>query len=99
MIIFRFIAVVLIVLGLMLLGADVVTMLERGAEPHVRTLAEIFALFGGPATDAPSAGLSEVLPQPVSDGITATLALPAFACFLGLGVVLAFLFRQTVEAE
>jgi hypothetical protein len=99
MIIFRFIAVVLIVLGLMLLGADVVTMLERGVEPHVRSLAEIFALFGGPATDAPGAGLGEVLPPSVAEGIAATMALPAFACFLGLGVVLAFLFRQTVEPE
>lgn len=99
MAVFRFVAVVLIVLGLMLLGADVVTMLERGAEPRVRTLAEIFALFGAPGTEAPGSGIAEVLPQPLADGLVTTLSLPAFACFLGVGVVLAFLCRQTVDVE
>ena len=42
---FRFFALILIVLGLMLLGADVVTMLESGQEPVLRTLENVWALF------------------------------------------------------
>jgi hypothetical protein len=99
MAIFRFVAVVLIVLGLMLLGADVVTMLERGEEPHIRTLGDVWALFSGLSVEAFNALIVEGVPAPVSEGIVAGLGLPAFACFLGLGVVLAFLFRQSVELE
>ena len=93
MVFFRFVAVVFIVLGLMLLGADVVSMLERGGEPHVRTIAEVWALFS--VTGAESfRGWTQELPSPLPDGMATILDMPAFAFFLFLGVVLAFLFRQ-----
>ncbi|MCE9523140.1 MAG: hypothetical protein K8S25_12010 [Alphaproteobacteria bacterium] len=97
MAVFRFMAVVLIVLGLMLLGADVVSMLERGGEPHVRSLFEIWALFSATGVEAFKAWVADGLPQPLPDGITTVLGLPAFGCFLVLGVGLAFLFRQSEE--
>jgi hypothetical protein len=97
MVVFRFIAVVSIVLGLMLRGADVVTMLERGDEPHVRTLGEVSALFGASGVEAFNAWIATGLPQPLSDGVATVVGLPAFVCFLVLGVVLAFLFRQSAE--
>lgn len=90
---FRFFAVVFIVLGLMLLGADVVTMLERGGEPHMRSLTDVWALFSAAGAKAFSDGLAG-LPQPVADGAGFVMALPAFAMMLVLGVVLALVFRQ-----
>ena len=97
MAVFRFIAVVLIVLGLMLLGADVLTMLKQGGEPHVLTLAEVWALFSASGVEAFKAWVDAGLPQPLPDGIATILGLPAFACFLVLGVGLAFLFRQSED--
>ena len=99
MAIFRFVAVVSIVLGLMLLGADVVTFLERGGEPHIRTLGETWALFGGVSAEAFNAAVAAAAPAALSEGIAAILGLPAFASLLVLGTGLAFAFRQGVELE
>ncbi len=97
MVVFRFVAVVLIVLGLMLLGADVVSMLERGGEPHLRTLAEVWALFSASGVEAFRTWIAQDFPAPFPDGIATILDLPAFAALLVLGVALAFLFRQSDE--
>jgi cytochrome bd-type quinol oxidase subunit 2 len=94
MAVFRFIALVLIVLGLMLLGADVVTMLETGAEPHLRSLENIWALFSASGVASFKAWIVEVLPAPLPEGIVTILSLPAFAVFGVVGVVLAVLFRE-----
>jgi cytochrome bd-type quinol oxidase subunit 2 len=94
MAVFRFIALVLIVLGLMLLGADVVTMLERGAEPQLRSLENIWALFSASGVESFKVWIAEILPAAVSDGIVAFLSLPAFAVLGVIGVMLAVLFRE-----
>lgn len=94
MALFRFIALVLIVLGLMLLGADVVTMLESGAEPRLRSLEDIWALFSATGVEAFKAWLVEILPAPLPDGINTILGLPAFAVLGVTGVILAVLFRE-----
>ena len=60
MAVFRFIALVLIVLGLMLLGADVVTMLERGAEPQLRSLENIWALFSASGVESFKVWIAEI---------------------------------------
>jgi cytochrome bd-type quinol oxidase subunit 2 len=90
----RFIALVLIVVGLMLLGADVVTMLERGTEPQLRSLENIWALFSASGVDSFKVWIAEGLPAPVADGIVAFLSLPAFAVLGVVGVLLAVLFRE-----
>ena len=97
MVVFRFIAVVLIVLGLMLLGADVVSMLERGGEPHLRSLGEVWALFSASGLAAFKVWVAQGLPAPTPDGVDAILDLPAFISLLVLGVALALLFRQSNE--
>jgi len=94
---FRFVALVLIVLGLMLLGADVVTMLERGQEPHLRSLEEVWALFSNTGVASFKEGVGGALPSPLPDGISAILGLPAFVMFGVTGVLLAVLFRQRDE--
>jgi hypothetical protein len=45
----RFLGLVLIVIALMLLGADVVSTLEKGGEPVMRSLDQILALLGANA--------------------------------------------------
>ena len=42
----RFLSLILIVVALMLLGADVVSSLEKGGEPIVRSLSQILRLLG-----------------------------------------------------
>lgn len=94
MAVFRFIALVLIVLGLMLLGADVVTMLESGAEPRLRSLEDIWALFSASGVEAFKAWIAEILPAPVPEGIATVLGLPAFAALGVVGVIMAVVFRE-----
>ncbi len=93
---FRFVALVLIVLGLMLLGADVVTLLERGSEPHMRSLADVWGLFTATGVASFQAWIASMAPE-VGDGLASMLALPAFAVFGVTGVILAVLFRERDE--
>lgn len=92
--IFRFVALVMIVLGLMLLGADVVTLLERGQEPHMRSLAEVVGLFSATGVASLQGMIASVAPGEIADGIASILAWPAFAIFGVIGVILALLFRE-----
>ena len=94
---FRFIALILIVLGLMLLGADVVTLLERGTEPHMRSLAEVWSLFSATGPASFQAWVATISPGPVADSVAGALALPAFAVLGVKGVLLAILFRERDE--
>jgi cytochrome bd-type quinol oxidase subunit 2 len=94
---FRFIALVLIVLGLMLLGADVITLLEHGTEPHMRSLGEVWGLFTATGVASFQAWIAGLAPAPVSDGFASLLAWPAFAVFGVTGVILAVLFRERDE--
>lgn len=94
---FRFVALILIVLGLMLLGADVVTLLERGTEPHMRSLAEVWALFTATGVESFQAWVAALAPGAVSDSFAVVLSWPAFAVFGTLGVILAVLFRERDE--
>ncbi len=97
MAVFRFVALILIVLGLMLLGADVVSMLEKGGEPHLRSLGEVFGLFSAGGAPAIGTWVAESLPAPLNEGVATILMFPAFAVFGVLGVLLAVLFREREE--
>lgn len=97
MAVFRFVALVLIVLGLMLLGADVVTMLEKGNEPHLRSLGDVWALFSSDGATAFNEWAVSALPAPVPEGIATIMMFPAFAVFGVIGVLLAVLFREREE--
>ncbi len=97
MVLFRFIALILIVLGLMLLGADVVSMLESGKEPVLRTIENVWALFTATGVQSFKAWFAGLVPAPVMEGLQAFLALPAFAVFGVTGVFLALVFRERDE--
>ena len=97
MVLFRFIALILIVLGLMLLGADVVTMLESGKEPILRTVESVWAMFTATGVMSFKSWIAGMVPVPVMDGLNAFLSLPAFAVFGVVGVLLAVLFRERDE--
>jgi hypothetical protein len=82
---FRFIALFLIISALMLLGADAVGTLEGGGVVKLRSLGEVLALF------APS-----VAPDPAGP-LGAAFSAPGWAVLGILGLVLAFFFRHRDE--
>lgn len=91
---FRFIALILIVLGLMLLGADVVTMLESGREPMARSLENVWAMLSASGVAESKAWLAAMLPSAVLQAIDLVLSLPAFVVFGVLGIIFAVAFRE-----
>jgi cytochrome bd-type quinol oxidase subunit 2 len=93
MAVFRFVAFLLIVAALMLLGADVVSMLESG-EPRMRSIEIIWALFATGGADAFKAWATASLPGPLPEGVATLLSWPAWAVLGVTGVLLAILFRQ-----
>lgn len=98
MIVLRFLAFVLVVLALMLLGADIISTLEAGGEAKVRTVDNMWMLLSGVTQDQIAAWLSS-LPAPAPDAVGALLSFPAWAVLFVVGVIMWFLFRQQDEAE
>jgi hypothetical protein len=94
---FRFLALILIVLGLMLLGADVVSMLESGQEPVLRSLESVWGMFTATGVESFRAWFAELVPGPVMDAFNIFLGLPAFAVFGVVGILLAVVFRERDE--
>ena len=95
---FRFLALILIVVALMLLGADVVTSLEK-SQMTVRSIGEVWALFDAGSLTAFKAWVETTLPAPVPGWIYSLLSMWAWGVLGVPGVVLAFLFgRRQVEA-
>jgi cytochrome bd-type quinol oxidase subunit 2 len=94
---FRFLALILIVLGLMLLGADVVSMLESGQEPALRSVENVWGLFTATGIESFKVWFAGLVPAIVMDVFSALLALPAFAVFGVIGILLAVLFRERDE--
>ncbi len=90
---FRFIAFLLIVAALMLLGADVVTMLESG-EPKIRSIELLWNLIAVGGADAFKVWAQGALPGPLPEGVATLLSWPAWAVLGVIGVLLAILFRQ-----
>ncbi len=97
MALFRFIALILIVLGLMFLGADVVSMLESGQEPVLRTLENVWSMFTATGVESFKVWLSGLVPGVAVEIFNAVLALPAFAVFGVVGIFLAVVFRERDE--
>ncbi len=95
---FRFISLILIVAALMLLGADIVTSLEKGAI-GVRTIGEVWALICKDSLDAFKSWVETTLPAPVPGWIYRLLGMWAWGVVGVPGVILAFLFgRRHMEA-
>jgi cytochrome bd-type quinol oxidase subunit 2 len=94
---FRFLALILIVLGLMLLGADVVSMLESGQEPALRSLENVWGMFTATGVESFKVWLAGLAPAAAMDVFNAILGLPAFAVFGVVGILLAVVFRERDE--
>src|ERR1700744_2515664 len=92
----RLVSLVLIVLALMLLGADVLTSLEKGGEITVRSIDQVWMIIDKSSDIAFKAWLARALPAFVSSAFNALIALPGWAVFGVLGVILAFLFGRRV---
>jgi len=84
MVIFRLIGFLLIVFALMLLGADVVSTLEKQGETIIRSLDQILLLFGADATP----WLERTLPPQAANGALVLLSWPGWAVLGIPGAVL-----------
>jgi len=93
----RFISLILIVIALMLLGADMVSSLERHGQITVRSLDQVWMLTNSSGAADFHAWLGHALPAPFPNWVGAVLALPAWALTGVIGVVLAFLFGRRPE--
>jgi hypothetical protein len=98
-VVLRSISLILIVIGLMLLGADLITSLERHGAITVRSMGEVWTLMSRTSAAAFSAWMQHALPSPVVGWVGAVLQLPAWALTGVLGVVLAFIFGRKASEE
>ncbi|HTQ13125.1 MAG TPA: hypothetical protein VMH86_04550 [Rhizomicrobium sp.] len=94
----RFISLVLIVIALMLLGADVITSLEKD-QITVRSLAQVWTTIDGASLAAFKAWLEHTLPGFLAGGVEAFLNIYSWAPFGVLGVILAFTFSRHGESD
>jgi hypothetical protein len=95
---FRFFSLVLIVIALMLLGADVMTSLEKG-EVTVRSLAQFWTTVDKASLDSFKVWLEHALPAPTPGWVESFLNVYSWAPFGLLGVVLAFAFSRHDAGE
>ena len=94
----RFVSLVLIVIALILLGADMVTSLQKGGQIAVRSIEQLWHFLAPSSIAGAKAWVEHALPSPLPDWFYSVLALPAWALTGVLGVVIAFLFgRRTPE--
>lgn len=95
---FRFISLILIVAALMLLGADIVTSLEKN-ELTVRSIEQVWNLIDTSSLAACKSWAEAALPPLLSHWIYGLLGMWAWGVIGVLGVLLAFLFgRRHMEA-
>jgi hypothetical protein len=94
----RLIALVLVVVALMLLGADAVTSLEKGGEITVRSLGTIWALLDKASIDGFKAWVQHHASF-AAQGVYSSLALPGWAVSGVVGVILAFIFGRRLGSE
>jgi hypothetical protein len=90
----RFVSLVLIVIALMLLGADMVTSLQKGGQIAVRSIEQVWRFLGPASVGGAKSWVERSLPSPLPDFFYSVLALPAWALTGVLGVVIAFLFGR-----
>jgi hypothetical protein len=83
-----YVGLILVALGLILLGGDMVTSLEQG-RITLHSFQTIWAMFNAGAVDAFVAWMNTSLPQWLAGGVLAVLAIPALLTGV-LGVIVAF---------
>ena len=97
-ILMRLIALILVVAALILLGADVVTSLEKGGEITVRSLGTVWAVFDKGGLDVFKAWVDHHAAF-MAQAVYSSLALPGWAVAGVIGVILAFIFGRRHGAE
>jgi hypothetical protein len=95
----RLVSLVLVVIALMLLGADAVSSLEHHGEITVRSLQAVWSLFDKSSVDAFLAWSAKSLPGFLAQGTKSALALPGWGVTGVLGVILAFIFGRKRDAD
>lgn len=94
----QFIGLVLIVVALMLLGADVMSSLEKG-EFTVRSLAQFWATIDKASLDSFKVWLEHNLSATVAGGVEAFLNVWSWLPFGVPGVIIAFAFGRHAYEE
>ncbi|HEY5338434.1 MAG TPA: hypothetical protein VIJ85_09540 [Rhizomicrobium sp.] len=96
----RLLSLILIVIALMLLGADVLTSLEKGGVITVRSIDQVWMTVYAAGDAGFKNWLNHAMPGVVAGAVGAVLRLPGWAVFGVLGVILAFLFgRRVADAD
>jgi hypothetical protein len=94
----RLLSLALIVTGLVLLGADAITTLDKGGEITVRSIEQVWASLVPGGADGFKAWMEHAFPPGMAQGIETVLGLPGWAVTGVLGVILNFLPGRTAAA-
>jgi hypothetical protein len=94
----RLVSLVLIVIALMLLGADAVTSLEKGGYVTVRNLGTVWALLDKGSLDAFKNWVQNHAAF-MAQFIYSALTLPGWSVTGVIGVILAFIFGKKLGPE
>jgi hypothetical protein len=97
-VVMRLISLVLILLALILLGADAVTSLEKGGEITVRSLDAVWGIIDGDGLMHFKSWVQHDLPF-LAQAVYSSLALPGWAVAGVIGVILAFVFGRKLGPE
>jgi hypothetical protein len=89
----RLVSLILIVIALLLLGADAITSLERGGQLTVRSLGAIWEMLDKTHLDGFKDWVQNTRPG-MAQSVYSFLALPGWAATGVLGVIFAFLFGR-----
>lgn len=90
----RFISLVLIVIAIMLLGADIITSLEHGGQIAVRSIDQVWAIVGRGGDAAFKSWVDKHFPAFLAGWTYSVMALPGWGVSGVIGVILAFLFGR-----
>lgn len=94
----RLVSLILIVIALMLLGADAVSSLERGGELTVRSLDTVWALIHPASLHGFKSWVQNNLPS-MAQGVYSFLSSPSWGVTGVIGVILAFVFGRRLGPE
>jgi hypothetical protein len=99
-IVLRLLSLILIVLALMMLGADVFATLEKGGTITVHSVEQIWALISAGGLASFKSWIAASVPAPFSNWLYGVLGMWAFGVTGVPGVILAFLFgRRTADVD
>ena len=97
-VVMRLISLFLILLALMLLGADAVSSLEKGGEITVRSLDTVWGIINSDSLERFKSWVQHDLPF-LARAVYSSLALPGWAVAGVIGVILAFVFGRKLGPE